>query len=509
MIMRLRTLLLLGCLLWLAMTMLIGVAFVSRAVLYAEQVFGRQAQQIADGVGQKVLANEAVLDAYAAYTLVDGAASGAEERLFTRQMMSRYAQIVAMERVERVAHAERAVVERQLAERYGPGFGLFGFDYQERRVVTPLPARDEYFPVLFVEPMTLGGARVIGLDIGYVDFQRETLLASADAGRAVASRPYPLIEGQMGYLLVRPAEDRLDVRDRYDSPAAAPRRFVGMVVNSEVFAPQLADLPDGMRVRMWHKRYGESDRAGRFFDKARAERSPLEAALFPRLEETRQIGSDSQPFLLRVSWQLGWSQLGAFEWALMALLSLALLGLLGFGLSGAVRGHERRRAREARLFHLANYDSLTGLANRHLFYDRLQHAISVQARSGRRLAVLFLDLNRFKPVNDTYGHAAGDEVLKELARRLTGTLRAHDTVARLGGDEFVVLLESVGVKEEVDPLVARIKAAVEQPIALDGRSVVVGVSVGVAYYPEDGLLIDELLAAADRKMYGSKGAAAR
>ncbi|KZE33315.1 hypothetical protein AVW16_09135 [Crenobacter luteus] len=493
-----RPLLLLGGVLWLAMTALIAAAFVSRAVRHAEQMFERHVQQIADGVGQRVLANEAVLDAYAAYTLVDGPSPGEEERLYTRQMMRRYPQIVAMERVERVPGAERGRVERYLAERYGPAVTLFGFDHQTRRVVEPLPPRDEYFPVLFVEPMTVGGARVIGLDVGYADFQRETLLASVDAGHAVASRPYPLIEGQTGYLLMRPADT-----------AGAPRRFVGMVVNSELFAPQRAELPDGMRVRLWHSRYGPDDRHGRFFDKAAsAARSPLETLLFPRLTATRRVGSDSQPFMLDASWQLGWSQLGAFEWGLMALLSAGLLAATGLGLSGALRRHERRRAREDHLFRLANYDTLTGLPNRLLFYDRLQHAISGQPRSGRRLAVLFLDLNRFKPVNDTYGHAAGDAVLKVLAQRLTGALRAEDTVARLGGDEFVVLLERVGGNDDVDTLVVRLKNVVGQPIEVDGRSVVLGVSVGVAYYPEDGLLIDELLAAADRKMYGSKGRAA-
>jgi diguanylate cyclase (GGDEF)-like protein len=502
--MRIRSLTSLTLSLWVVLTLLEGLAFVSRAVFNAEQTFNHQVSLMADSINLKVLANEAVIDSYAAYSLVAGEAPGNNERLFVRQIMRRYPQLVSMERVVRVELAKRSVVLGELRRAYGDWIDFFGYDHFVRRYFSQLSQRGPLYPVVFVEPMTLAGNKVLGMDLGFSEYLRAPLQESIEHARAASSRPYPLIEGQMGYLLIRPAEQAFDL---LKDNVRQSRRFVALVVNSEPFVPAPGELAEGMRVRMWHKHFNENDPQGRFFDRGDRYRSSLEVLLFPRLESVRQIGSESQPFMLRMSWQLGWSQVGRFEWGVMAVLSLAMLVLLYFGLMGLLREQEARRSREHQLFFQAHHDQLTGLANRSLFYDRLQHAINRQSRVGHRLAVLFLDLNRFKPVNDTYGHAVGDQVLHELARRLTNLLRAQDTVARLGGDEFVVLVEDVRAPQEVEVIVERIKAAVEEPIEADGHRLQVGVSVGVAYYPEDGMLIDELLAAADRKMYGHKEAA--
>jgi diguanylate cyclase len=161
------------------------------------------------------------------------------------------------------------------------------------------------------------------------------------------------------------------------------------------------------------------------------------------------------------------------------------------------------RAREHDLRRQALFDSLTGLANRSLFRDRLQHALELNARYRRPVAVVFLDLDDFKVVNDSYGHAAGDELLVRVAEAITRASRAGDTVARLGGDEFAVLLE-----ETTDPLLAaeRIRAAVGQPFVVAGHEHVVRASVGVAAIPEEAPLVsaEALLAGSDAAMYAAK-----
>ncbi len=157
-------------------------------------------------------------------------------------------------------------------------------------------------------------------------------------------------------------------------------------------------------------------------------------------------------------------------------------------------------AREAELRHLAFSDPLTGLANRSLFLDRLEHALALHARDMRPVAVVFLDLDDVTSVNDTLGHAAGDELLLRVSERLTGALRGGDTVARLGGDEFAALLEDGG-----DPAgtAARITAAMAVPFAVAGRTCAVGASTGVvALGPGDAALgADELMARAGAAMY--------
>lgn len=176
---------------------------------------------------------------------------------------------------------------------------------------------------------------------------------------------------------------------------------------------------------------------------------------------------------------------------------------------------ERRRVEQdlheltASLTERAVRDPLTGLANRILLEERLRGSLARDGRSGGSTAVLFLDLDGFKAVNDRHGHAAGDAVLKIVADRLAAVVRPSDTVARLGGDEFVVLLE--GVAEEIlDPLVARLQLAVGASVALDqvrpGLSVDVRVSVGVAMSRSGEADAASLLAAADSRMYAAKRA---
>jgi diguanylate cyclase (GGDEF)-like protein/PAS domain S-box-containing protein len=154
--------------------------------------------------------------------------------------------------------------------------------------------------------------------------------------------------------------------------------------------------------------------------------------------------------------------------------------------------------------HQALHDALTGLANRTLFRDRIDHAVKAMRRTDARAAVLVMDLDGFKEINDSLGHAAGDDLLVELARRLEATLRTSDTVARLGGDEFGVLLPQASEPDDVLRAVERMQAAIENPITCQGTSLSLEASIGVALYPDDGKDVETLLRCADAAMYLSK-----
>ncbi|MEW6613083.1 MAG: diguanylate cyclase domain-containing protein [Pseudomonadota bacterium] len=163
-----------------------------------------------------------------------------------------------------------------------------------------------------------------------------------------------------------------------------------------------------------------------------------------------------------------------------------------------------RKEAERRLAHLAHCDPLTGLPNRALLQDRLEHALAHAKRHGRQAAVLFLDLDGFKQVNDVLGHAAGDELLRQIAERLREAAREDDTVARLGGDEFVILLEEVMHEAEAAEIAQRLLAALAEPITLMGREVQVTSSIGITLYPRDGENAPALLKHADSAMYRAK-----
>lgn len=155
---------------------------------------------------------------------------------------------------------------------------------------------------------------------------------------------------------------------------------------------------------------------------------------------------------------------------------------------------------------LASHDQLTGLLMPQALADRLDHAIATSQRTGKRLALLFLDLDRFKQVNDSYGHAAGDYLLKTLAERFRKALRESDSIARIGGDEFIFLLEQPGAASDVAAVAQRVIELAATPVEFGDLSLEVGVSVGIGLYPEHGSNANSLRRAADKAMYQVKAA---
>jgi diguanylate cyclase (GGDEF)-like protein len=182
----------------------------------------------------------------------------------------------------------------------------------------------------------------------------------------------------------------------------------------------------------------------------------------------------------------------------------ALLVAIAEALGSEIGQYLVRMQAEERVKFMAMHDGLTGLPNRVMFNERLTRAIAQARRHSRALAVLFVDLDRFKVINDTLGHEAGDVVLREAAYRLTDHLRAGDTVARLGGDEFVVLLEEVSDPLYVGSVSSKLIAALAAPFVIGGREYGVTASIGVSSFPEDGVDAQTLLKNADAAMYRAK-----
>ncbi len=170
----------------------------------------------------------------------------------------------------------------------------------------------------------------------------------------------------------------------------------------------------------------------------------------------------------------------------------------------ALRYAIERKRMHSYLSHLARYDQLTGLPNRSLFRDRLNQAVRRAQRSGKLLATLFLDLDRFKEINDSLGHTAGDELLKAIAERLERCVRQVDTVARLGGDEFTVILEGLTQGEHCAAIAQKIMSQVVMAVTVQNTEVHCSTSIGIAVYPRDGSDADALIRNADVAMYQAK-----
>lgn len=173
-------------------------------------------------------------------------------------------------------------------------------------------------------------------------------------------------------------------------------------------------------------------------------------------------------------------------------------------LERALRYAIERKQTEQHLTRLAHYDSLTNVPNRILFRDRLDHAVRLAERDQTSFTLMFIDLNGFKQVNDSFGHDAGDAIIRICAERLNSCLRRSDSVARMGGDEFTLLLQNIANTTDVAHIAEKVISAIQQPADINGHEVVVGCSIGIAIYPEAGRDADTLLKHADMAMYKAK-----
>ena len=202
---------------------------------------------------------------------------------------------------------------------------------------------------------------------------------------------------------------------------------------------------------------------------------------------------------------------GVPGWIRWVLALAAVVGLALFALVLLFRALVRRKTLELEektrnLEHLANHDLLTGLPNRKLFFDRLKQSLRRVSRSGELLAVLYIDLDQFKQINDSFGHAVGDEVLKEITKRLRGAVREQDTIARLGGDEFAVVMETLKEPESTMHCVKRLQEVLREPLNVHQFQFILTISIGISLYPQDGHDAHTLLRNADTAMFKAKEA---
>lgn len=196
-----------------------------------------------------------------------------------------------------------------------------------------------------------------------------------------------------------------------------------------------------------------------------------------------------------------------YQWAWLALIlpSFALVGARISALRDRlVRTNDELTNAIGTIQQMATHDSLTGLPNRASLADTMTHVIATSARAESQFGLLFIDLDHFKAINDTLGHPTGDQLLREIARRLRAAVRDSDLVARLGGDEFVVLMEQVGGKAGLGEMADKLLATVSEPMMLQGHEVKVSASIGMAWYPDDGREVQILLSNADMAMYKAK-----
>ena len=232
---------------------------------------------------------------------------------------------------------------------------------------------------------------------------------------------------------------------------------------------------------------------------------PIRRAAADEADAVLELYSDVTPFLAEIRRTQRNLRFGT---AIVMVLLYSALFLIVKRADGVIKGQALQRQRdEETIRHLAHHDTLTGLPNRKLFTERLTSTLARAKRSGRMAALMFIDLDRFKEINDTLGHSAGDRVLQGTGRLLRGSLRDVDTVARLGGDEFTIILEDLTDAESVTTVAEKIRDAFRAPVTSEkGVDIHVTPSIGITLYPKDADNLEALLHTADAAMYDAKAA---
>lgn len=470
----------------------------------AELEFAEYGDHFHAQLRDRLRANEAVLYGFASFL---GAVDHRDDPLllssrYARSMLERYPHIYMLEVVRRVPRQELSVFTQSMRRRLGEDFEVRRFDYRGERRWREAPLKDSYYPIVFAEPELPQTRGILGLDIDSLPGMREALIRSEKRGEPAASEPFRLVEGDNAYVMFRPVPGTRDGGTKGRSG-----NYALLVMRANDLLPPSAELNDAVRHAAYMSNAPASDNStspNLLYDQQPAHRHRVGHALFPTLRIERSIDGVSQPLVVILERRLGLSDISGGAIGMVALASILSLALILAYLSARER-HERAREENQRAMeHLALHDSLTGLPNRFLMLGRLVQALSAAQRHGTQLAVLFLDLDGFKQINDSHGHHIGDELLKEVASRLRDCIRDCDTVARHGGDEFLVTLTDVRSEADVAAVAEKILAAVARPIEIQGTRMTVTTSIGIALYPHTALDGEMLIRAADAAMYEAK-----
>ena len=489
-------------LIW-SILVVIAVTLVVRHDLnWSMQEFAQTNKLIADHVTERMLVAETALEAFSAFISNRESLNHRELSLFAANLLQRYPFLYMFEVAEKVSHTQLAELETNLGKYY-PGFYVRRFDYEVSRKWQPVGGADFYYPIIFQEPFFTDKRNILGLDLYASDFLLEAMRKSNQQGIPVATRPFVLVEDQLGYVIHRAIGGKI-----FDqSQPLTMNRYALLALVSDSLFSNIVEAADNFSVVLQHGSYQTAGGANPVvLEKIKLQGTALEKKLLPLLTFEKDLSeiTPSQPFILVTEWQLTWKD---FSYRLIGIILLIWIVIPLVSKKFAFQYFENRldtMETDGTLFYLANYDALTGIPNRHRLLDHLETMILRAKRDKAQFKVFFIDLDNLKPINDEYGHAAGDFLLIELCNRIADHVRHDEMLARFGGDEFVLVSNTYHDELETDEVIERLKQQLVRPISYKGKALQVSMSIGSATYPVDGRNLSALLEKADQRMYEDK-----
>ena len=433
-------------------------------------------------------------------------------RIFASTFLDRHDFLTSLYYMPKVLSEDRySFVEKMKDE------GYFGFEINtwENGLFSKQIDSEFYFPVIYIEPHTPATIKQLGMDVNSIPQFKKAVNNSIESASIASSSPVNILHNDKDLLLFRPLYKGKD-----HVPARPSERHIEVngLLGASININKLVKDVSGsyhldVQLHLYSSHLNENDES--LVSHSEHKDKNKEQFIIVWFDKSQEIDLDGYKYVLLVKKPLHFNDINiAFiVYSIFVGVAISLLLILtAKSISSKAKVLETKHAevtslvkeRTKELHHLAHHDNLTGLPNRVMFMDRLEHAISRAHRFKKGLAVLFLDLDRFKVINDSLGHAVGDILLKEISKRLLNEVRESDTVARLGGDEFTVILEDIDDDDEVSKLTFKINRGLSEALKIQGHDLVITSSTGISLYPTDSEDLNELIKFADTAMYKAK-----
>ncbi|VVQ10235.1 sensor domain-containing diguanylate cyclase [Pseudomonas fluorescens] len=469
-----------------------------------ETRFSESVKDISGIVGNHLDTNDAVLAGFSAFLqAVDQSDTEAAAR-YASAVLSAYPHIYMLEVARAVPISEQDAFVNMLRRTWRPDFELKDFPSLTHQPAQLQLYLSETWPVLFMYPLLPESSTIYGVKLETVAYLSYALARIHRNQKPVASPVFSLYEGGDAYILMQSVSRRERAREN-----ARPNFFGSTMVSllliktgSLLEIVNFANVNPMVHISAVLNTAEGSER--NVFSTQTEQAGFLDNLFMPRLSEQVEIKSVSQPMTLFFEHQLRLDDVLAAETLIVLAILAGALVLMPVVLIRHFKAIKRAELEHERSVYLASHDVLTQLPNRYLFADRFDQALSDWKVNGVPFALMLIDLDHFKKINDKYGHHVGDQVLRAVANRMLQTTRFCDTVARYGGDEFVALLTNITETECAEIQAERMLEAIAQSVETTVGELTLSCSIGVSLCPIHGQSLDKLLKAADRAMYGVK-----
>ena len=504
---KLRPLLIFLLITWLALVVLAIHLLMSAEMTRAKHQFQHDAQSLVTDLRLKLNSNEAVLAGLSAFLQAVEQSDTGLTRKYAASVIASYPHIYMIEVARKVSQSERRQFENSLRSNWYPDFAIKDFPRIAKREnrEAETATETETWPILFMYPVFPAAQAIYGVSLETVDHLSHTLAFAHANAKPVASPVFNLLEGGGAYILLQEVNRRSTPGSAADKPNFFGDTMAAMLlIKTDALLAGLQSRSGGVEMYYRAVMSVPGNPESVLFERQDRQSGVLDRLLLPVFQLDASIDTPAQPTVIHFSQQLLWADI-------LTLGNLVVFVLLGASLMAApwlavrhFQGLDKADREHERAAYLATHDTLTGLPNRFLFVDRFERAYQNWQRNGTAFALVMLDLDWFKEVNDQHGHDVGDEVLKACGARLQQLLRANDTVARYGGDEFMAILSEVASVDAASLIGEKIRAMIATPIETRVGPLQLSCSIGISICPLHGVALDVLRNMADQAMYESK-----